>query len=159
MASSKSIGIKSNWASISPPIIHTSIIEKVWSITRHGQHEFQLLHFKRSPFESLISQIYHDIVVDLDLLTMLSFESWILVTYWLSYGRLKFHGWIFICSILWICDDPCLVASSFVTYMEYTIWWCVWFGVLEHLFLTVHEQSTVHLLRKEEDEVHIRPRF
>ena len=84
-------GIVTNWTSKPHPIHSTSLLEEDLSTTRPGTHEFPNCSSRGHEFDSLFSQFYYVILVDLFLVSMLSLKSFKTVHYSLRIECLKFH--------------------------------------------------------------------
>ena len=146
MAMSNSVGFKSNWASISLPIIHTSIIEELLSTTRPWITRIPILFFKRSWIESPNFEIYYAIVVDLFMLSILSFEPWDFVQNWMRYDCLKFWWWKLFPSIHAYLDVSWWNICGFVLYVEGSTQWYAWFWFLDTLNFSGNFQMKIFMI-------------
>ena len=124
MVKSNSVECKHDWASISLPINHTSIVEEHWSIARLESIKIQSCTSRGHKIDSLNSQLCYANVVDLVVVIILSFESLISMHYCVRYGRLKFWWWNLFCSIHLMCDDPCLINAWFMICDVYAMCTC-----------------------------------
>ena len=141
MANQNSVEIVFNWALIFHPIIHTSVVEEVWSIARLESTRIPKLLSKRFQIDPLMFQIHYANVVDLVVVIILSFESLISMHYCVRYGRLKFWWWNLFCSIHLMCDVICLAMPWSLISIECAMCWCAHFWVLVKMFLSVNEHS------------------
>ena len=129
--------IKCNWTSSFHPINFTSFIEEHWSIARPESIQFQFCTSRGHKIDLLISQICYVIVVDLRMLSILSFEPLNSMHYRLSNVDFEFHVQMFMWSILLMCVDLSLAMHISVIYDESSAWWCTQFGFLVKMFLSI----------------------
>lgn len=113
MVNCKICWIKANWASRPHPIHYTSLLEKDLSTTRPGTREFPNCSSRGHEFDSLFSQFHCVILVDLSLVSMLSFVSLKTMPYSWSFEDLKFNmKFYFDRSMRFMLLDACLLIDS-----------------------------------------------
>lgn len=141
MANQKFCWIVCNWALIFLPITCTSILEDSWSIAKASIQLIPELLYKRLQIASHNFEFPCHIMIDLSMLSSLSFESCKSMLFWVRCGCLKFCAWFLIASIPCVHDVICLAMPWSLISIECAMCWCAHFWVLVKMFLSVDEHS------------------
>lgn len=120
------------WASYSSSFTSRSILEKIWSIIRLGNTWIQSCSSRGYTFDLFNSPNCCDVLIDLSMLIIVSFESCKLVLFWVRYMHLKFGCESLISSIrAYVVVFVWMLAWSLM-YLAWQIVWYRFYGLLEH---------------------------
>ena len=136
MANPNSGKIVCTWASSSLLINFTSIIEEILSTARLGQHQIRFCSPRGYRFDLSNSRNYYANVIDLWMLSIMSFESMNFVQNWVRTGCLKFWWWFFFHSIHACCDVFGWNACWFLLYDVRSTCCHAWFVILDMLIFS-----------------------